>query len=324
MAGSGLLALLDDLTALADDLATLTDDVAALSDDVATLTVAAGKKTTGLVTDDMAVTAEQTLGLAHDREIPVVLAVARGSLFNKCVVLAPGALLLDAVAPWAIGPLLMAGGLFLCFEGVEKLVHKVRPHGEHGGHGGEGHAPPRRVEDPVAFEARRVKGAIRTDLILSAEIVAITMGTVQEADFLVKATVLYAVSVALTVGVYGIVGGLVKLDDLGLALVRRGGGLAGVGRLIVRGTPWLMATISWVGTVAMLVVGGHILLEGIPPLEHLVHGLVHGVPHALEGVAGFGLDVAVGAIFGAMAWAVVATGLPGRAWAAVSGGGASD
>lgn len=306
MAGGGLLALIDDLASLADDLATL-------SDDVATLTVAAGKKATGIVTDDMAVTAEQTIGIARDREIPVVLAVARGSLFNKCVILAPVALLLDAIAPWAIGPLLMAGGLFLCFEGVEKIVHKLRPHDA--AHGDD-HAPPAAVRDPVAFEQRRVAGAIRTDLILSAEIVALTLGEVQEATFWTKVGVLYAISVAITIGVYGLVALLVRLDDFGVALVARG--QTRLGKAILVGTPKLMASISWIGTVAMLMVGGHILLEGIGPLEHAVHDLLHDVPEGIAWVASTGASVAVGAVFGGLAVAFVATGLPAALWARVA------
>ncbi len=316
---TGLLALLDDVTTIADDLATLADDVSMLADDVSTLTVAATKKTTGLVTDDMAVTAEQTLGLAGDREIPVVLKIARGSLFNKFVLLSPGALLLDAVAPWAIGPLLMAGGWFLTFEGVEKILHRFLHADDHD----EDHArrPALAKTDPVAYENKRVSGAIRTDLILSAEIVAITLATVTDADFVTKAAVLYGVSFIITLGVYGIVAGLVKLDDLGAALVRRGTGTVGLGKAILKGTPYLMRTISWVGTIAMLVVGGHILMEGIAPLEHVVHDLVHHAPAWAQGVVAYVLDAVVGAAFGLLAVGIIATGIPGRLWAMTPWGG---
>lgn len=308
MAGGGLLALLDDITAIADD-------VAALADDVSALTLAAGRKTTGLVTDDMAVTAEQTTGLSRDRELPVVWAVAKGSLFNKAVLLAPGALLLYAIAPWAIGPLLMAGGLFLCFEGVEKILHKVLPHDTHA-------AAAVAPTDPVAFEQGRIAGAIRTDLILSAEIVAITLGEVTEAPFLTKALVLYTVSVLITVGVYGLVAVLVKLDDAGEALVRRGGGAATVGRLVVRGTPWLMRAISVIGTVAMLLVGGHILVEQIGPVHHAIEDLTHAVPGALSGTVSTLADLLVGAVAGLVVVGAMATGIPGRLVAAVRGGSA--
>lgn len=316
MATAGLLALIDDVTTIADD--------------VATLTIAATKKTTGLVTDDMAVTAEQTAGVASQRELPVVWAVAKGSLFNKGVLLAPGALLLDAVAPWSIGPILMAGGWFLCFEGVEKFLHKVRPH--HGEHGADHHGPPAAdptpaqvaaaqaevaAVDPRAREKKRVRGAIRTDLILSAEIVAITLGEITEAEFWTKVTVLYAVSLIITVGVYGMVALLVRLDDIGAALARKGGGAETVGTAIVRGTPWLLRGITWLGMIAMLLVGGHILVHGIPPLEHAIHDLAHHVP--FEGAFTTAADFVVGGVFGAIAVALLATGIPGRVWAAVQG-----
>lgn len=288
MAFSGLLALLDDMATIADD--------------VATLTTLAAKKTAGVVTDDMAVTAQQTLGLAREREIPVVLAVARGSLFNKCVLLNPGALALNAVAPWSILPILMAGGLFLCFEGVEKILHAT------GGHG-EDEAADDTPTDPAEFEAMRVKGAIRTDLILSGEIVAISLGQINTAPFWTQVATLYTVALIMTVGVYGIVGGLVKLDDMGEALVRRGGPSAWAGGLVVRGTPYLLKAISVIGTVAMLMVGGHILVEGIPPIEHAVHGLLETLPGALGTVVGILADIVVGAIGGLVVVGVQKAGL---------------
>jgi predicted DNA repair protein MutK len=296
VAFSGLLALIDDLTMLADDLA-------ALADDVASLTVSATQKTTGIVTDDMAVTAEQALGLARDREIPVVLKVARGSLFNKGVILVPAALILDTVAPWSIGPLLMAGGAYLAFEAVEKIAHRVLP-----GHDHHEEDPTRALArtDPAAFEALRVSGAIRTDLILSAEIVAITLGQVVGQDLGTKAAVLYSVSIIVTIGVYGIVAGLIKLDDLGEAMVRRGGGSASIGRLILRGTPWLMRAIGWIGAIAMLVVGGHLLLEGIHPVEELAHAVVHAAPHALSGLVSTFMDALVGAVAGTVVMGALA------------------
>lgn len=297
MAFSGLIALLDDIATIADD--------------VATLTVAATKKTTGIVTDDMAVTAEQTLGLAREREIPVVLKVARGSLLNKTLILAPAALLLNAVAPWSIHPILMAGGTFLCFEGVEKILHKFLHHDDDHGHGAA--AP----QDPVEFERMRVSGAIRTDLILSGEIIAISLGEVASKPFLTQAAVLYAVSVVLTLGVYGLVMGLVKLDDTGEYLVKSGGPQQGLGRLILRAAPWLLHAIAWIGTFAMLMVGGHILLEGIHALEEPVHHFLETLPGVAAFFVGAAIDIAVGAVIGGIVVAIFATGIPGRIWAAL-------
>ncbi|MCB9680553.1 MAG: DUF808 domain-containing protein [Alphaproteobacteria bacterium] len=303
MAGGGLIALLDD--------------VATIADDVATLTLLAAKKTTGVVTDDMAVTAEQAIGLAASRELPVVWKVARGSLFNKFVILAPGALVLNAVAPWSIHPILMAGGLFLSFEGVEKLLEKTGLHG-HGD--GDAHEPaagsgadPTPL-DPVAFEQQRVSGAIRTDLILSGEIVALTLAEVASYGLLTQVAVLYGVSVLLTVGVYGVVAVLVKVDDVGAAMVVRGGRMARVGRVVVASAPKLLHAISWIGTFAMLVVGGHILLDGIHPLAHAVEDGLHHVPPALRTVAGMGIDLAVGVVAGLGAVGVMATGALQALW----------
>jgi predicted DNA repair protein MutK len=298
MAFSGLIALIDDIATIADD--------------VATLTVLATKKTTGVVTDDMAVTAEQTLGIKREREIPVVLRVARGSILNKAVFLAPGALALNAVAPWSITPILMAGGTFLCFEGVEKLVHKFFP-GDHDGHATE--ASELEAMTPEEAEDRRVKGAIRTDLILSGEVIAIALGEVAHAPFMQQVLALYLVSVVMTVGVYGVVAGLIKLDDLGEAMVLRGAGMASVGKAILWGAPWLLKAISWIGMVAMLLVGGHILLEGIVPLEHAVHDALHHVPASFQGVAGIGVDLAIGLVAGGVVVGIGATGVPAKLWA---------
>lgn len=297
MPASGLLALLDDIAAIADD--------------VATLTTMAAKKTTGIVTDDMAVTAEQAIGLRREREIPVVLQVAKGSMFNKAVILAPGALLLNAVAPWAIMPLLMAGGAFLCFEGVEKVIHKLKPHED--GHAAEDIS----LVDPVAFEKSRVEGAIRTDLILSAEIIAITLGTVAASPFITQVSVLYGISIIMTVGVYGLVAGLIKLDDLGEYLVLKGGSRAGLGRFIVASAPKLMHAISIIGTVAMLMVGGHILLEGIHPLEQAVHHGLEAVPAAVRGLVSALADIAIGGVAGLVIVGIGATGIPGKVWGLV-------
>ncbi|MEQ1566182.1 MAG: DUF808 domain-containing protein [Myxococcota bacterium] len=296
MAFSGLLALIDDIATIADD--------------VATLAVMATKKTSGVVTDDMAVTAEQAIGLAREREIPVVLKVAAGSFRNKALFLAPGALLLNAVAPWIITPLLMAGGTFLAFEGVEKILHKFVAHDDdHDGLDNELEAM-----TPEEFEQVRVSGAIRTDLILSGEIIAITLGEITSATLAVQVGVLYGVSVIMTVGVYGMVALLVKIDDFGDALVSRG---VSSGKLIVSSAPYILRGIAWIGTFAMLMVGGHILLEGIHPLEELVHHYLHLLPHAAQGVVGLVVDIAIGAVAGLAVVGVMKTGIPGRLWAMI-------
>lgn len=312
MPASGLLALLDDIATIADDVAAMAAAAArkssTVADDVAGLTATAAKKTSGIVTDDLAVTAEQAIGIQREREIPVVLAVARGSMINKGVFLAPGALLLNAVAPWVITPILMAGGAFLCFEGVEKVIHRARGHGE-------AHDGPAEPMDPVAFEKMRVQGAIRTDLILSAEIIAISLGEVAQAPFVTQVLTLYTIAVVMTVGVYGLVAGLIKLDDLGELLVRRGGGQAGLGRFILAAAPKLLHGISAVGMVAMLMVGGHILLEGIPPLYEVVHHALEGLPAA--GLLGAVIDVLIGGVAGLLLVGGMATGVPAKLWAMV-------
>ncbi|MCC6217821.1 MAG: DUF808 domain-containing protein [Polyangiaceae bacterium] len=313
MPASGLLALLDDLATIADDVASMAGVAArkgaAVGDDVATLTATATKKTSGIVTDDMAVTAEQAIGIPRDREIPVVLAVAKGSFRNKALLLAPGALALNALAPWAIHPVLMAGGAFLCFEGVEKVLHKLRPPAEAHADGAEP-AP----TDAADFERRRVAGAIRTDLILSGEIIALTLGVVAQAPFVTQFVTLYAVSVVMTVGVYGLVAGIVKLDDLGEALASRGGVTSAIGRWILRAAPRLLQVISVVGTVAMLMVGGHILLEGIPPVEHAVHAWTKPLPGVAASGLGILADIVVGVLAGLLVVGVQATGVPAWAW----------
>lgn len=316
---SGLIALLDDIATIADDVATLAAVAArkgtAVTKDVATLTGAAARKTSGVVTDDMAVTAEQAIGILREREIPVVLAVAKGSFKNKALFLAPGALLLNAVAPWAIVPVLMAGGTFLAFEGVEKVLDKLQPHPEEKPGEGEIVVP----VDPATFEKERVEGAIRTDLILSAEIIAISLGEVAQAPFVTQVLTLYGISVVMTVGVYGMVAGLIKLDDLGDLMVKRGGAGEKVGALLLAGAPKLLHLISIVGTVAMLIVGGHILLEGIHPLEVFVHHALEALPGWASGVVGIVVDVVVGAIAGLIVVGALKTGIPGKVWGAVKG-----
>lgn len=291
----------------------LLDDIATIADDVATLTGVAAKKASGIVTDDMAVTAEQAIGLRREREIPVVLAVAKGSIINKAVFLAPGALLLNAIAPWAIHPILMAGGAFLSFEGVEKVLHKLRPHAE------AAHDDAPAAIDPEAFEKSRITGAIRTDLILSGEIIVLTLGQVAAAPFITQVGTLYAISALMTVGVYGLVGVLIKIDDVGEALVLRGGASATAGRAMVLGAPKLLHAISIVGTVAMLMVGGHILLEGVHPLDEAVHHLLEGVPAGIRWLPSTLIDIAIAVVAGLVVVGALATGLPQKVWGGAKG-----
>ncbi|MBG0843615.1 DUF808 domain-containing protein [Pseudomonas chengduensis] len=264
MAGSSLLALIDDISTVLDD--------------VATMTKIAARKTAGVLGDDLALNAQQVTGVKADRELPVVWAVAKGSLVNKAI-LVPAALLISAVAPWLVVPLLMLGGLFLCYEGAEKLLHKLL----HKHEDDEQQAHLEAIADPavdlVAFERDKIRGAVRTDFILSAEIIAITLGTVATASFLNQVLVLSGIALLMTVGVYGLVAGIVKLDDAGLYLSQRTSAFAqACGRGILRLAPWLMKALSVIGTAAMFMVGGGILSHGLPPVESAVH-------HAAEWVA---------------------------------------
>ncbi len=245
-------------------LLTLLDDIASVLDDVALMTKAASKKTAGVLGDDIALNAQQVSGVVAKRELPVVWAVAKGSFRNK-LILVPLALLISAVLPIAITPLLMLGGLYLCYEGVEKVVHSVF-HSQDRAH----------LDDSVAPEQGKIKAAIRTDFILSAEIIAITLGTVATAPFGTQAAVVVVVAIIMTVGVYGFVAGVVKLDDLGLYLSQRQGGVPGsflqaIGYGILRMAPYLMKGLSVVGTAAMFLVGGGILAHGLPGFETWLH-----------------------------------------------------
>jgi uncharacterized protein len=271
MAGTSLLALLDD--------------IAAVLDDVAVMTKVAAKKTAGVLGDDLALNAQQVAGVSADRELPVVWAVAKGSFKNK-LILVPAALLISAFAPWAVVPLLMFGGLFLCYEGCEKLAHKLL-------HKPQAQAQQQElleaVADPqvdlVAFERDKIRGAVRTDFILSAEIIAITLGTVAAASFAKQVAVLSGIAVLMTVGVYGLVAAIVKLDDAGLYLSQRASRAAqALGRGILRLAPWLMKSLSVLGTAAMFMVGGGILVHGLPPVEAWVQQMAQGA--AALGAAG--------------------------------------
>ena len=253
----------------------LIDDIATLLDDVSLMTKVAGQKTAGVLGDDLALNAQQVTGVQADRELPVVWAVAKGSLLNKAI-LVPAALAISALAPWAITPLLMVGGTFLCFEGFEKLAHKFlhRASEDQAHHAEQIKALADETVDIVAFEKGKIKGAVRTDFILSAEIIVISLGTVAGVPLGQQFAVLAAIAVVMTVGVYGVVAGIVKLDDWGLYLSRRKAAWRrSLGGLILQGAPWLMKGLSVVGTAAMFFVGGGILVHGWPWLHHAVEGI---------------------------------------------------
>lgn len=251
---------------------TLIDDIASVLDDVALMSKVAAKKTAGVLGDDLALNAQQVTGVSADRELPVVWAVAKGSFKNK-LILVPAALLIGTFAPWAVIPLLMLGGAFLCFEGFEKLAHKYL-HDSAAEHEELRHALSDPQVDLLAFEKDKIAGAIRTDFILSAEIIVITLGTVAGEPFIKQLSVLALIAVVMTIGVYGLVAGIVKLDDAGLYLSRKTSSLMrGVGNLLLSAAPWLMKSLSVIGTAAMFMVGGGILTHGIPAAHHLIEQL---------------------------------------------------
>ena len=291
---------------MATSLFALLDDIASVLDDVATLTKVATRKTAGVLGDDLALNAQQVSGVRAERELPVVWAVAKGSLRNKAI-LVPAALAISALAPWAITPLLIVGGLFLCYEGAEKLVHKFLHSGGDAAHRAELR---RALADPnvdlVALERDKIKGAIRTDFILSAEIIVITLGTVAAASLGTRIGVLVGISLLMTVGVYGLVAGIVKLDDGGLALTRSASSaLQSLGRAILVAAPWLMKTLSIVGTAAMFLVGGGILTHGIPTLHHFAETALHDVTGTTAMLGNMLFDGLVGILAGLIVVAVV-------------------
>lgn len=311
MAAGSLLALIDDITTLLDD--------------VSLMTKVATQKTAGVLGDDLALNAQQVTGVDPSRELPVVWAVAKGSLRNKAI-LVPAALAISFFVPWLVIPLLMLGGAFLCYEGFEKLIHSV------------GHASLDELADKealtaayedaevdlVALEQSKIRGAIRTDFILSAEIITITLGTVSEETLWMQCLVLSIVAVVLTIGVYGLVAGIVKLDDGGLYLSQRRGQQASrrcaraVGRGIVTLAPYLMKALSVLGTVAMFVVGGGIIVHGIPPLYDVINRFAHGladlpaVGSALTLLTPMLVNAVLGVVFGAVALGMVGAGR--RVW----------
>ena len=297
------------------NLLALIDDIASVLDDVAVLTKVATRKTAGVLGDDLALNAQQVAGVRAERELPVVWAVAKGSLINK-VILVPAALAISALAPWAVTPLLMIGGLFLCFEGFEKLAHRALAHrGDDEAHRA---ALTQALVDPaadlVAVERDKIKGAVRTDFVLSAEIIAITLGTVAHAPFTTQVAVLVGIAAIMTVGVYGLVAGIVKLDDGGLALSRRSGAGAGpraqrrVGRAILVAAPWLMKGLSIAGTAAMFLVGGGILTHGLPVLQRAIAAAGAGLGGTALGAAGLVADALVGVVAGGLALALASAG----------------
>jgi hypothetical protein len=289
-------------------LLTLIDDIASLLDDVSLMTKMAAKKTAGVLGDDLALNAQQVSGVKADRELPVVWSVAKGSFINKAI-LVPLALLISALAPWAITPLLMVGGAYLCYEGFEKVFHSLT-HSKQAGE--EKKEALDANEDVVTYEKRKVKGAIRTDFVLSAEIIAITLGTVAGATFSQQVIVLCGIAIVMTVGVYGIVAGIVKLDDLGLYLSRKSSELVrAIGNGIVSAAPYLMKTLSVVGTIAMFMVGGGILTHGLPPVHHLFEDwasyatVVPTFGQILKGVIPALLNVVFGLVAGGVVLLVV-------------------
>jgi len=300
----------------ASSLLALIDDIASILDDVAVLTKVAGQKTSGVLGDDLALNAQQVAGVRADRELPVVWAVAKGSFLNKAI-LVPAALAISAIIPWAVTPLLMVGGLYLCFEGFEKIAHKfLHPKEEDE----EEHAKQvEAVADPevdlVEFEKTKIKGAIRTDFVLSAEIIAITLGTVAAATFAVRVSVLTAIALIMTVGVYGFVAGIVKLDDLGLYLSKKEGASRTIGKGILKAAPLLMKLLSVGGTVAMFLVGGGILAHGIPGVGPWIHHLGESAGGVLGSVVSSLANGVVGLVGGGLAVAAF-TGITRakRAW----------
>ncbi|ELA0828762.1 DUF808 domain-containing protein [Klebsiella quasipneumoniae] len=287
-------------------LLTLLDDIATLLDDISMMGKLAAKKTAGVLGDDLSLNAQQVTGVRANRELPVVWGVAKGSFVNK-IILVPLALLISAFIPWAITPLLMVGGAFLCFEGVEKVLHSLeaRKHKED---------PAQRQQrlqaladrDPQAFEREKVKGAIRTDFILSAEIVAITLGIVAEAPLLNQILILSGIAILVTVGVYGLVGVIVKLDDMGYWLAEKRSTLAQwLGKGLLAVAPWLMKLLSVVGTLAMFLVGGGIVVHGIAPLHHAIEHWSAGLGGMLAALLPMVVNLVLGFIIGAVVLAGV-------------------
>jgi len=287
-------------------LLTLLDDISVILDDVSIMTKVAAKKTAGVLGDDLALNAEQVTGVRADRELPVVWAVAKGSFFNK-LILVPAALLISTVYPPLVTFLLMCGGVFLSYEGAEKVIHKFWPHILPHDEAQEAHrqANADGNVDMVAFEKQKIKGAIRTDFILSAEIIVIALSAAAGATLLEKTLVLSIIAIAITVGVYGLVAGIVKMDDAGLYLRKQASGFKQkVGDFLLSAAPKLMKFLSIAGTLAMFLVGGGILVHGIEFLHHEVEDLAH-LTGIFESVTVMLLNAVVGLIVGLIVLAIV-------------------
>ena len=294
---------------MAGSLVLLLDDIATVLDDVSVMTKVAAKKTAGVLGDDLALNAEQVSGVRASRELPVVWAVAKGSALNKLIIV-PAALLISAFAPWAVTVLLMIGGAFLCYEGAHKLAHKFL-------HREQAEADKAKIKaalkDPKvdfkALEKDKITGAIRTDFILSAEIIVISLGTVADEPFATRLGVLIAIAVLVTVGVYGLVAGIVKLDDAGRALAGKSSALLQkLGNATLTAAPWLMRFLSIAGTAAMFLVGGGIISHGIPALHHINEALVDGMSMPWATLTGMAWTAVVGIVLGAILVAVIGLG----------------
>ncbi len=315
MAGAGLLMLLDDIAAVLDDVALMSKVAArksaAMADDVAGMTKVAMQKTAGVLGDDLALNAEQVTGVRTHRELPVVWGVAKGSLLNK-VILVPAFLLISAFMPWLITPLLMVGGAFLCFEGVEKILHTL--HQRRNGHDPVQEAQEAQAQgvaqssvreakqrgmDAADYEQQKIQGAIRTDFILSAEILAIALSTVANEPLVKQFSVLVAVSLAITVFVYGLVACIVRMDDVGNAWMSKDrASLQALGRGLIAFTPWLMKGLSIVGTAAMFLVGGSLLVHGLRPIQAWLDASIAPLGGAVALLVPLLVHVGVGAFIG--------------------------
>ncbi len=287
-------------------LLTLLDDIATLLDDISVMGKVAAKKTAGVLGDDLSLNAQQVTGVKANRELPVVWGVAKGSFLNK-LILVPLALVISAFAPWLITPLLMLGGAYLCYEGVEKVMHSLQ-------HDKQSKSPEARQQrlDSLAkqnaaeFEKKKIKGAVRTDFILSAEIVAITLGIVSESPLLNQVIILAGIAILVTISVYGIVAAIVKIDDLGFWLREKSSRVAqGIGSVLLAAAPWLMKILSVVGTIAMFLVGGGIVVHGITPLHHLIEEVSAGFSGWIATLLSNGANLVLGFIIGSIVLLVV-------------------
>ena len=291
-------------------LLTLLDDIATLLDDVSVMTKVAAKKTAGVLGDDLALNAQQVTGINANRELPVVWAVAKGSLVIKAIIV-PLSLALAAWQPWLVTILLMIGGAYLCFEGFEKVAHKFlhKKEEDQQHHTELVNAIENETVDMVQYEKEKIKGAVRTDFILSAEIIVITLGVVQDRPFIQQLGVLVGISLLMTVGVYGLVGGIVKLDDVGLWLLQKKSSIAqAFGKLALWIMPRLMKALAFIGTLAMFLVGGSIIAHNLPHsfgVHHLYEVVAHSVPSWLQTISSIFMDLIVGTIVGALVLLVV-------------------